>query len=83
MENPIKVIFVRFLKGAIAGAVSAMIAFYGTGSIKGGWNDFNEWMMALTFAGTIGAIGGGLLALEKFFRLEETKEAIGKVFGKK
>lgn len=77
----IMIVLKRFLKGAIAGAVSAMITFYTTGSING-WSEFNEWAGALAFAGTMGAIGGGLLALDKFFNLPETKATIGKIFKK-
>jgi hypothetical protein len=69
----------RFVKGFLAGAVSAMLAFYTTGSING-WSDFSEWIMALAFAGTIGGIGGLLLALDKFFNLPETKATLGKIF---
>lgn len=79
--DSILLVLKRFVKGFIAGAVSAMIAFYATGSISG-WGDFKEWIIALSFAGTIGGIGGGLLALDKFFNLPETKEAIGKIFKK-
>lgn len=71
----------RFVKGFISGAVSAMIAFYTTGSINN-WSEFSEWIMALAFAGTIGGIGGLLLALDKFFNLPETKATIGKIFKK-
>lgn len=80
-KETILIVLKRFIKGLLAGAVSSMLAFYATGSISG-WSEFNEWVMALTFAGTIGAIGGGLLALEKFFNLPETKATIGKIFKK-
>lgn len=80
-SDSIKIVLKRFLKGFLAGAVSAMITFYGSGSI-GGWSEFSDWIGALAFAGTMGGIGGGLLALDKFFNLPETKEAIGKIFKK-
>lgn len=65
----IKSIIVRFLKGMIAGAVSAM----GLVSISQPvvWSDFNAIFMNLGIAGIYGSITGLLLALEKWSSWQE------------
>jgi len=80
-KQSVSIVLEKFIKGFVAGAVSSMVVFYSTGSVSS-CSDFGEWIGALSFAGAIGGIGGGLLALDKFFNLPETKEAIGKAFKK-
>lgn len=60
----IKAILIRFLKGAIAGAVSSMALV--TLKQPAVWVDFNLILNSLAIAGTFGAITGLLLAVEKW-----------------
>lgn len=69
MTQEIKIIFFRFLRGFLAGGVASMTTFLATSNATS-WNDFQNWIGALTFALTIGGITGGILALDKYFRLE-------------
>ena len=69
MNEEIKIVLMRFFRGVVAGAVASMTTFLATGSISN-WTEFSGWIRALSFAGVIGAITGGLLALDKYIRLE-------------
>jgi len=64
-----KAVFVRFLKGAIAGAVTAMgLVTLAEPTI---WSDFSSIFSSLGMAGLFGAINGLLLALNKAYTWEE------------
>lgn len=64
-----KSIIIRFLKGAIAGAVASMgVITYQTPMV---WSDFYTVLNALAIAGVSGAIGGILLALQKWASWED------------
>lgn len=56
----------RFLRGAVAGAVSTMIVVAPNSILS--WSDVTGWLMTLAIAGVIGAISGGLMALDKYIR---------------
>jgi len=59
-----KSVLKRFVKGAIGGAVSAMVAVsYTTPSA---WTDFAMVANTLGIAAVAGAIGGALLAAQKW-----------------
>jgi len=67
-----KSIVKRFLKGAIAGAMTAvsMVAL-NTPTV---WSDFSMIINSLSIAGTYGAITGVLLAIQKWASWEEFTE---------
>lgn len=60
-----KRILFRFLRGAIAGAVSTMAVII---PAVNGWEELSIWLSTLALAGIVGAITGGLLALDKWIR---------------
>lgn len=62
----IKIVFFRFLRGAVAGAVSTMILIQFNGGNS--FADVQVFLANLAVAGIVGAITGGLLALDKYFR---------------
>jgi len=56
----------RFLRGTIAGSIAAMAMI-----IPSNISDFNglsDWLVALLLAGIIGAITGGIMAVDKYLR---------------
>jgi len=59
----------RFLKGTIAGAVSAMTMV--TINVPSVWGDFNTILNSLIMAATFGAITGLLLSLQKWASWKE------------
>jgi len=64
MSLKIAAVVTRFLKGMIAGAVSAMgMVTYNAPSV---WSDFKTILNALALAATFGALTGFLLALQKW-----------------
>ena len=64
MNTKLKSIFVRFLKGAISGAVTAMgLVTFAMPSV---WTDFIGILNTLGIAGMAGAISGILMAAEKW-----------------
>jgi len=66
----IKTISYRFVRGAIASAVSVLSMV----TIMNGqqtWGDVHLTLQALSITGFIAALSGGLLALDKYFRFEE------------
>lgn len=69
MSNKIKSILLRFLKGAIAGAVVSM----GTVTFKQPelWTGFASIGNSLAIAGIYGAVVGLLLALQKWSSWED------------
>lgn len=60
----LKSIIIRFVKGALAGAIGAMaiISF----NVPATWNDIHSMLGALAIAGTYGAITGLLLSAQKW-----------------
>lgn len=56
----------RFLRGAVAGAISTMIIVAPNSILS--WSDVGGWLMTLAIAGVVGSISGGLLALDKYIR---------------
>ena len=73
MEYTIKSLALRFLRGAIAGAVSTMVVM--TPSIIKEWRDIMVWLSALAIAGIVGAISGGLLAVDKYIRANNSDQS--------
>jgi len=71
-----KSIINRFIKGAIAGAVSSMILV--TTQIPQTWTDVHSTLNALAIAGVSGAVTGLLLALQKWVSWEDEVGEIGK-----
>lgn len=61
-----KLVFFRFLRGAVAGAVSTMVMIQFTGGNS--FSDLQAFLSSLAVAGIVGAVTGGLLALDKYFR---------------
>jgi len=74
MNEIIKRALNRFLRGFIAGGVGAMALITPVGIQN--FNDISSWLVALLLAGIVGAISGGLQALDKYWRdlKEEVKE---------
>jgi len=70
-----KSIINRFIKGAIAGAVSSMILV--TTQIPQTWTDIHSTLNALAIAGVSGAVTGLLLALQKWVSWEDEVGEIG------
>ena len=63
------VLFKRFLRGGIAGAVGSMatlVPFSGSSLVE-----IKTWLFMLAIAGATGFISGGILALDKFLRWED------------
>lgn len=63
-----KVLYMRFIRGAIAGAASNMLLITFNG--QNTWGDLSVFLSALTVSLVVGAITGALLAVDKFFRVE-------------
>lgn len=62
----IKIVFLRFLRGVISGAVSTMVVIQFAGGNS--FADVQAFLSSLAVAGVIGGVTGGLLALDKYFR---------------
>lgn len=63
-----KTLWLRFLRGAISGAVASMVAMQVSGAHS--FADVKAFTYSLGVSGIMGAITGGLLALDKFIRAE-------------
>lgn len=61
-----KILWLRFLRGAISGAVSSMVVLQVAGAHS--FADVSAFVYALGVAGLMGAITGGLLAVDKYIR---------------
>ena len=66
MQYTFKSLAFRFLRGFIAGAVATMATM--TPSIIASWRDLGIWLAALSLAGIVGGITGGILAIDKYVR---------------
>ncbi len=66
--NLTKGIIMRFIRGLVSGAVSAMILIAPMGVSS--WGDVYGWLNSLAMAGLLGAISGALLAVDKYLRAE-------------
>mgnify|MGYP001103299743 CR=1 FL=1 len=66
MKQIIKSALMRFLRGFVAGGIGAMALITPVGIQN--FNDISSWLVALLLAGIVGAISGGLQALDKYFR---------------
>lgn len=68
MENPYttKSVVFRFLRGALAGAISSMAVmnFQGVNTFA----DLKTFLSSLALSAMIGAISGGILAVDKLIR---------------
>jgi len=64
MNQKIKSVLMRFIKGIISGSISAMMLV--TISAPSTWSGFLPLLQALAIAGTFGALTGLLLAIEKW-----------------
>jgi hypothetical protein len=59
-------VFLRFLRGFMAGAISSMVLVV---SYSGSdWGEVKSWLSLLVIAGVSGGISGGLLAIDKAIR---------------
>lgn len=61
-----KILWLRFLRGAISGAVSSMVILQVAGAHS--FSDVLHFWSALGIAGLMGATTGGLLAIDKYIR---------------
>lgn len=66
MYSKTKAVFYRFLRGAAASAVASMVMIQVSG--VNSFTDVTTFLKALTIAGIVGGITGGLMALDKYFR---------------
>jgi hypothetical protein len=68
MNQETKSVLMRFVRGAVSGAVAMMI-LVAPGNISNG-ADLSVWLNNLMLAGIVGFIGGVLLAVDKWARME-------------
>lgn len=71
--NKYKIVGMRFLRGTLSGAISSMIVVVGSVSYTQGvttFLDVQQMLYALSVSGIIGALSGGILALDKAIRSE-------------
>ncbi len=68
MSDFTKTILLRFVRGAVSGAISAMIVILPVGIQT--FEQLNQWLISLALAGIVGLISGGLQALDKAYRYE-------------
>ena len=71
--NIYKAVGMRFLRGALSGAISTMVVVVGSVSYTQGvttFLDIQQMLYALGVSGIIGALSGGILALDKAIRSE-------------
>jgi len=69
MEEKIKAVLYRFLRGFVAGAVSATVVMVPLS--VGTWGEFYSWVSTLTIAFLTGGLSGGIMAIDKYLRFEE------------
>lgn len=65
-----KTLWLRFLRGAISGAVSSMAVLQVAGAHS--FADVATFAHSLGVAGLMGAITGGILALDKYIRSDSS-----------
>lgn len=58
----------RFIRGAVASAVSTMVVIAPVGITT--FHNLQPWLLSLGVAGLIGFITGGLQAIDKAFRYD-------------
>lgn len=66
MSDLMKSVLMRFVRGALASAVSSMVLIIPVGLNT--FHDIQPWLVSLGLAGAIGFLSGGLQALDKYFR---------------
>jgi len=66
MTAKTKSVVLRFVRATIAGAVANMVVLvpFAGSSLK----DLQHWIAALALAGIVGAVGGLIMALDKYLR---------------
>jgi hypothetical protein len=69
MNEKIKSILMRLLKGAVSGAVSTILLL--TFTVPTNWLELKNFIALVTIAGIFGAINGVLLALQKWYSWKE------------
>lgn len=69
MNKIVKALLLRFARAFIAGAVGNMVVMLGF--TANSWNDVGVWIAALTMSGIVGGISGLIMALDKYFRIEQ------------
>ena len=67
-----KALLLRFIRGFIAGAVAAMATI--TISQVTSWQAVIDVLNNLAISAIIGGLSGGILALDKYFRWEDSQE---------
>lgn len=65
-----KTLWLRFLRGAISGAVASMTTLQVAGAHS--FADVTSFVHSLGVAGIMGAITGGLLAVDKYIRSSDS-----------
>lgn len=68
MQQIVKSIIMRFVRGGLAGAVASMLSVSPT--IVNNYNDLGVWLNTLLLAGFVGFVSGSLLAIDKAVRIE-------------
>jgi hypothetical protein len=69
MNEKIKSILFRLLKGAISGAVTSILLI--TFTVPTNWLELKNFLALVAVAGTFGAVNGVLLALQKWYSWKE------------
>lgn len=68
MYSKTKAVGYRFLRGAVASAVASMVMIQVSGVSS--FSDIETFLKALIIAGFVGGVSGGLMALDKYFRIK-------------
>lgn len=74
MTDKIKVLILKFIKGAVSGAV-AMMAVVIVPNIAT-ISDYKEWLFALSLAGAVGFVNGFVQVMAKYFTWKTDEQLI-------
>lgn len=67
MNDTVKIILARFLRGGSAAALSSMIVITPVGITT--FKSLEPWLVSLLLAGIVGFVSGGIQALDKAYRM--------------
>lgn len=69
MNDLIKAVGLRFIRGAVTSGVAAMVVITPIGIQN--FDELEAWLWSLALAAIVGGISGGLLAVDKLLRFKE------------
>ncbi len=72
MKNYLKTVLYRFIRGFFAGAIATMAVITANGMRYNftTWSDLGSALSILAISGTMGGIVGGIMALDKAYRMK-------------